>query len=108
QLDSDIKTRLAGIKEDHVALRFEKDRETEDYQIAVTSGGAAFWRPPHAKKIEVLKGTELFDSRELIGYPALLRAAANVKDGRALQYVEFELATNFFINRFGEEKMRFS
>lgn len=107
QLDSDIKTRLQGIKEDHLVLRFEKERDTEDYAITLSPGGACFWRPPHAKKTELLKSTETFDSRELIGHPVPLRIAASVKDNRALQYVEFELSTSFFINRFGEEKMRF-
>ncbi len=107
QLDSDIKTRLNGIKEDHLVLRFEKDRELEDYEISLSAGGTVFYLPPHAKKLELLKGTETFDSRELIGHPSRMRVAASVKDNRALQYIEFELSTSYIINQFGEEKMKF-
>ena len=107
QLDSDIKLRLNGIKEDHLVLKFLKERDLEDYHITTAPGGALFYRPPHAKKMEMMKSSETFESRELIGYPATFRVAASVKDNRPIQYVEFELSTGYFINNFGEEKMRF-
>ncbi len=108
QLDSDIKTRMQGIKEDHLVLHFEKERGLEDYRITIVPGGAVFWRPPHSKKTEVLKASETIDSRELIGHPIALRVAAAVRDNRAIQYLEFSLSTAYFFNQFGEEKMRFN
>ena len=107
QLDGTIATRLVGIKEDHLQLYFEKERDLEEYQITVDSGGPVFFRPPHARHLEMLKGREHFESRELIGHPASFRIAAMVRDGRPIQYIEFELSTRFVMNRMGEEKMKF-
>ncbi|MCR9144271.1 MAG: hypothetical protein NXI24_18640 [bacterium] len=106
-LDSDIKLRLQGIREDQLVLKFQKERELEEYEITVQPGANLFYRPPHGKKIEPLKSSEQFESRELIGHPALFRVAASVKNNRPLQYVEFELSTKYVINNLGEEKMKF-
>ena len=106
-LDSDIKLRLQGIREDQLQLKFRKERELEEYEITVEPGTNLFYRPPHGKKIEPLKHSESFESRELIGHPALFRVAAGVKNNRPLQYVEFELSTRYVINNLGEEKMKF-
>ncbi|MCB1138544.1 MAG: hypothetical protein KDK23_07285 [Leptospiraceae bacterium] len=107
QLDGTIATRLVGIKEDHLQLYFEKERDLEEYQITVDSGGPVFFRPPHARHLEMLRSREHFESRELIGHPASFRIAAMVRDGRPIQYIEFELSTRFVMNRMGEEKMKF-
>ncbi|MCB1307525.1 MAG: hypothetical protein KDK30_05065 [Leptospiraceae bacterium] len=107
QLDSDVKTRMAGVKEDQLILIFRKDRGLEEYEITVEPGSNIFYRPPHAKKIEPLKSNEKILSRELIGYNALFRVAASVKNNRPLQYLEYELSSKFVINNIGEEKMRF-
>ncbi|MBI40531.1 MAG: hypothetical protein CMF59_13100 [Leptospiraceae bacterium] len=107
QLDGTIATRLVGIKEDHLRLDFLKERDLEEYQITVESGGPVFFRPPHARHLEMMRGKEVFESRELIGHPASFRIAAMVRDGRPIQYVEFELSTRFVMNRMGEEKMKF-
>lgn len=107
-LDSDIKTRLNGIKEDHLTIRLEKERDLEDYHITIIPGGPVFYRHPHSRLIETMKGPETFESRELIGHVAQMRIAANVRDQRPTQYVEFELSSRYFINQYGEEKMRFS
>lgn len=107
-VDSDIKLRLSGIKEDQLVFKFVKERELEEYEITVSPGAQIFWRPPHARKIEPMKDDETFPSRELIGHPALFRVAASVKNNRPLQYAEFELSTSFFINSIGEEQMRFA
>ncbi len=106
-LDGDIKLRLNGIKEDQLVLKFKKERDLEEYEITVVPGANIFYRAPHAQKIEPLKSSEIFESRELIGHPALFRVAAHVKNNRPLQYVEFELSTQYFINNIGEEKMKF-
>lgn len=106
-LDSDIKLRLQGIREDQLILKFQKERDMEEYEITVQPGANLFYRPPHGKKIEPLKSGESFESRELIGHPALFRVAASVKNNRPLQYVEFELSTKYVINKIGEEKMMF-
>ncbi|MBU43766.1 MAG: hypothetical protein CMN76_11140 [Spirochaetaceae bacterium] len=107
QLDGHIATRLVGIKEDHLHLAFHKERDLEEYQIAVEPGGPVFFRAPHHKHLEYMRGKETFESRELIGHPAGFRIAAMVRDGRPIQYVEFELSTRFVMNRMGEEKMKF-
>jgi len=60
-----------------------------------------------AKDVKSIHRNEQIASRELIGNPALLRVAANVKDNRPLQYIEFELSTKYIVNQFGEEKMKF-
>lgn len=106
-LDSDIKLRLQGIREDQLILKIQKERELEEYEFTVQPGTNLFYRPPHGKKIEILKNNEVFESRELIGHPALFRAAASVKNNRPLQYVEFELSTKYVFNNLGEEKMKF-
>ncbi len=107
QLDSDIKIRMNGIKEDHLILKIRKERDIEEYEITVVPGGSVFYRPPHAKKIDAIKGPETIASRELIGYPAIIRIVAGMKDNRLLQYVEYELATRYIINSLGDEKMQF-
>lgn len=108
QLDGKINTRLNGIKEDHLQLKIVKDRGLEEYEFTVQSGGPLQYRRPHARKLDLLKGSETFASRELIGHPALFRVVASMKDNRALQYVEFELSVSYVINNIGEEKMRFT
>lgn len=105
--DSDITTRMNGIKEDHLSIRIHKERDMEEYDITLVPGGPVFYRPPHAKKFDPLKVPESFASRELIGHPALLRVVAGIKDNRLLQYLEFELSTKYFVNSAGEEKMKF-
>ena len=107
QVDSDITTRMQGVKEDHLSIRLDKERELEEYQITISPGGSVFWRPPHSKKTEPLKGTEVIDSREIIGHPLGLRIAAVVRDNRPIQYLEFALSTEYFFNQYGEEKMKF-
>lgn len=107
QLDGSIATRLIGIREDHLKLSFEKERDLEEYQITVEPGAPVFFRAPHARHLEYMKTKEHFESRELIGHPAAFRLAATVRDGRPIQYVEFELSTRFVMNRMGEEKMKF-
>ena len=107
QLDSDIKTRMHGIREDHLTLLLRKDPDLEVYTITATPGGPILFRRPHSKKYELMSGVDSFESSELIGYPALFRLAANMRDGRLIHYMEFELSTKYFINNSGEEKMRF-
>ncbi|MCE9600185.1 MAG: hypothetical protein K8S54_19660 [Spirochaetia bacterium] len=107
QIDSDFKTRMNEIKEDHLVLKFMKDRDLEDYEIQLSSGGYVLLRLPHSKAMEKMQGAEKITSAELIGDTAGFRLAANVRDGRASQYVEFELAAKYFINKVGEERMKF-
>lgn len=107
QIDSEVQTRMAGIKDDHLVIRFRKERDLEEYEINLTPGGQVFYIAPHSKRTEVMKGPETFASRELIGYPAVMRLAAAVRDARPVQYLEFQLATKYFINQFGTEKMKF-
>lgn len=107
QIDSDFKTRMNEIKEDHLVLKITKDRDLEDYEIQLSAGGYVLLRMPHSKSMEKMQGTEKITSAELIGDTAVFRLAANVRDGRAAQYVEFELAAKYFINKVGEERMKF-
>lgn len=108
QQDGLINTRLNGIKEDHLILKFVKDRGLEEYEITIQPGGPLQYRRPHARKLDLIKTSDVFASRELIGHPALFRVVANLKDHRALQYVEFELSVAYVINNLGEEKMLFT
>jgi hypothetical protein len=108
QMSSEIKTRLTGIKEDHLVLQIKKERTMEEYAIEVIPNGPVYCKSPHSQKMEQLKGNDIVESRELIGHPALFRLAALVKSGRVLQYLEFELSTNFIIDTFGRERMKFS
>lgn len=107
QLDSDLKTRMNGIVEDHLVLRFAKDRDLEEYTIELSNRGPVQLRLPHSKKLENMSGSEVIESRELIGDTAAIRLVAGAREGRALQYVEFEMAARYFINRAGEERMKF-
>ncbi len=107
QLDADIKTRMKGIKEDHLRLRFKKEAGQEDYNITVIPGGPLFYKAPHAARLEPISAPESFESSEMIGYPAVFRIAANVSGGRALQYIEMELSNYFSKDAYGKEQMRF-
>lgn len=107
QVDAHLPTRMMGIREDHMVIHIVKERDLEEYEITLNPGGPVLYRPPHAKNLEFMKGSETFESRELIGHPAGFRLAANVKDNRALQYVEFEFSTKYFIDNVGEERMKF-
>lgn len=107
QSDSLINTRMSGIKEDHLSLEFIKEKGMEEYLINVSFHGPLQFLRPHAKKLDTVKEIESFESRELIGYPAVFRLGALVKNNRFLQYVEFELSTKFFIDKTGAERMKF-
>lgn len=107
QLDSDLKTRMNGIAEDHLLLRFTKDRDLEEYNIELVNKGPVQVRVPHSKKLEAMSGREIIESRELIGDTAAIRLVAGAREGRALQYLDFELAAKYFIDRTGEERMKF-
>ncbi|MBE7437940.1 MAG: hypothetical protein HS115_05725 [Spirochaetales bacterium] len=107
QIDSDFKTRMHGIKEDHLVIKLRRDPEVESYTISLSPGGPVFYRAPHQKTFELMSGAESFESSELIGHPAVLRLAALVRDHRPIQFVEFEMSTRFYINNSGEEKMKF-
>jgi hypothetical protein len=108
QLDADINTQLQGIKEDHLILKFHRVPDTEEYDLTIVPGGNVFYRRPHASKIEQIREQEKFESHELIGHPATVRIAAIVQHGRPLQYLEFELSTGYFVDRHGQEKMKFT
>lgn len=107
QLDSDLKTRMNGIVEDHLVLRITKDRDLEEYNVELVNKGPVHLRVPHSRKLEPMTGRETIESRELIGDTAAIRLVAGAREGRALQYVEFEFSAKYFINRTGEEKMKF-
>lgn len=107
QIDSDLKTRMNGIREDHIVFRFTKDRELEDYEIQINATGAAQIRVPHSKKMENFVGMERLHSSELIGDSAGFRLVASAREGRVNQYVEFELTAKYFITRAGDERMKF-
>ena len=107
QLDSSFKTRMMGIKDDHLLIRIRKEPDLEEYEITIHPGGPLFYRPPHGAKMEQIKGPENFESSELIGHPAQFRLAAFMQHNRLLQYVEFEFSCSFTTNRSGEEKMKF-
>ncbi len=107
QLDSDIKTRMNGIKEDHLVLHFRRDLDLETYTITISPGGPVLFQRPHLKKYETMSGSEKIESSELIGHPALFRLVASMRSGRPVHFLEFELSTKYFINTVGLEKMRF-
>ncbi len=106
-LDADVRTQIQGIKEDHLVLKFHKEKDMEEYEVIVVPNGDVYYRRPHAAKLEHLKEPDRFESSELIGHPTTFRLAAVVQHGRALQYLEFELSCDFFINRLGVEKLKF-
>ena len=107
QMDSNINTRMLGIVEDHLQIKFNKERDIEDYIITLSAKKPVFFKRPHTSGFEKIKGSETMDSRELIGYPALFRVAATVRENSPIQYLEFELSTKYFINQYGEERMKF-
>ncbi len=58
-------------------------------------------------RIEILKSTEVIESKELIGHPAYIRVVALMQKERPLHFVEIELSQKYFINNYGEERMKF-
>lgn len=107
QVDSDFKTRMQGIKEDHLVVKLRRDPDVESYTITLSPGGPVYYRAPHHKTFELMTKPESFESSELIGHPAVFRLAALVRDHRPVQFVEFQLSNRFYINNSGEEKMKF-
>ncbi len=106
-LDSDIKTQLHGISENHVILRLRKEPDMEEYTVYVVPRHHLYYRGPHATKLELLRETTEFESHELIGHPALLRVVGAMQHNRPLQYLDFELSCDYFFNVSGQERMRF-
>jgi hypothetical protein len=106
-LDSDWKLRMKGIVEDHLVLDFKKDRNLEEYEIDLIPGGQILYRAPHERHLQLMKGKERIESRELIGHPALFRLVAAMQGERPVHYVEFELLTRYFIDNAGDERMKF-
>lgn len=109
QLDSDVLTRMEGIREDHLILKFKKDMDQEEYDVTVIPNGAIYYQAPHTKNLELMDGPEEFASNELIGYPAVFRlVAAMTRDFRPTQCIDFELSTKYIIDSSGADKMQFS
>lgn len=108
QLDSTVKTRLQGIKEDHLVINFERDKDLEEYNITIHPHGNVMYKHPRAKKFDIIKSEESFESRDLIGHIAKFRIIASFKGGRAIQYLDFELSSKYFFSQIGEEKIKFT
>ncbi len=106
-ITSQISLRLKGIEDPHIIIEFEKERDLEEYKIFLKPYGNVFYKPPHMSRIEILKSTEIIESKELIGHPAYIRVVALMQKERPLHFVEIELSQKYFINNYGEERMKF-
>lgn len=65
------------------------------------------WKAPHTNNFVVLDQIDTLESREFIGHPGYLRLVGLMQGGRPLHYVEVEISVKFFIDSYGEERMKF-
>ncbi|MFN3604012.1 MAG: hypothetical protein ACK4UJ_04810 [Leptonema sp. (in: bacteria)] len=106
---SDISLRLKGIEDPHVEIQFVKEKGLEEYEIILypVAKKKTLWKAPHTQNFILLETSEKLESREFIGHPGYLRLVGLMQSGRPLHYVEVEISVKYFIDSFGEERMKF-
>ncbi len=108
-LTSDISLRLKGIEDPHLEILITKEKGLEEYEILIKpiARKKILWKAPHTKNFQLLEKSDILQSREFIGHPGYLRIIGLMQGNRPLHYVEIEISVKFFIDSYGEERMKF-
>ena len=106
QLYGDLCLRLKGVKEEHLAIEWQRDAKLEEYELKFRSNGFTLWQMPHSKGFDRLKKEEIASST-LIGSEALFRLIAIHRHGDPQCYIDIKLISDFIINKKGIEQMQF-
>lgn len=108
-LTSEISLRLKGIEDPHIEIQILKEKGLEEYELSIKpfAKKKTLWKAPHTQNFVLLEDTDVIQSREFIGHPGYLRLIALMQGTRPLHYVEIEISVKFFIDSYGEERMKF-
>ncbi|XDD51809.1 hypothetical protein AB3N59_08860 [Leptospira sp. WS92.C1] len=107
QASGDIRTHCSAISDNHLVFNFKKSKESEDYEIQIQKNAPTLFKPPAMAKFSKMEALEKLESYEVIGKKADFRISDKVTKERMTQYFEITLSSEFFINHFGKERMRF-
>ncbi|MFE1939404.1 hypothetical protein ORQ95_08250 [Leptospira kirschneri] len=107
QTSGNIRTYCNTISDNHLIFNLKKAKDSEDYEIQILRNSAVLFKPPGMPTFSKMKSTEKLDSYEVIGKSADFRISDKVVKERMTQYFEIGLSSEFFINNFGKERMRF-
>jgi hypothetical protein len=103
-----IITKCSSISENHLVFQFKKDSRNEDYQITVKKEGAVLFKPPRMNHYSKMAGSEKIESHEIIGKTAEFRISDKITKDRMIDFIEITLTANFFFDRMGRERMKFT
>ncbi|EMK08120.1 MULTISPECIES: hypothetical protein [Leptospira] len=107
QTSGNIRTYCNTISDNHLIFNLKKAKDSEDYEIQILRNSAVLFKPPGMPTFSKMESTEKLDSYEVIGKSADFRISDKVVKERMTQYFEIGLSSEFFINNFGKERMRF-
>jgi len=103
-----ISTRCHGITEDHLIFQLKKARDTEDYTVTILKNGPTLFRPPRMEIFGKMEPKETIESYEIIGHSTEFRISDRIAKDRMIHYVQVSLASSFYFNKVGKERMRFT
>ncbi len=107
QISGNIRTYCNTISDNHLIFNLKKAKDSEDYEIQILRNSAVLFKPPGMPTFSKMESSEKLDSYEVIGKSADFRISDKVVKERMTQYFEIGLSSEFFINNFGKERMRF-
>lgn len=107
QTSGNIRTYCNTISDNHLIFNLKKAKDSEDYEIQILRNSAVLFKPPGMPTLSKMESSEKLDSYEVIGKSADFRISDKVVKERMTQYFEIGLSSEFFINNFGKERMRF-
>ncbi|MCG6167908.1 hypothetical protein [Leptospira sanjuanensis] len=107
QTSGEIRTYCNAISDNHLVFNIKKAKDSEDYEIQILKNSPVLFKPPAMPTFSKMESTEKLDSYEIIGKSADFRISDKVTKERMTQYFEIRLSSEFFINNFGKERMRF-
>ncbi|EMS88052.1 hypothetical protein [Leptospira noguchii] len=107
QTSGNIRTYCNTISNNHLIFNLKKAKDSEDYEIQILRNSAVLFKPPGMPTFSKMESSEKLDSYEVIGKSADFRISDKVVKERMTQYFEIGLSSEFFINNFGKERMRF-
>ncbi|EMY77601.1 hypothetical protein LEP1GSC060_1189 [Leptospira weilii serovar Ranarum str. ICFT] len=107
QTSGNIRTYCNAISDNHLIFNLKKAKDSEDYEIQILRNSPVLFKPPGMPTFSKMESAEKLDSYEVIGKSADFRISDKVVKERMTQYFEIGLSSEFFVNNFGRERMRF-
>ncbi|MDI7185483.1 hypothetical protein QMM42_04535 [Leptospira santarosai] len=107
QTFGNIRTYCNAISDNHLVFNLKKAKDSEYYEIQILRNSFVLFKPPGMPTFSKMESAEKLDSYEVIGKNADFRISDKVVKERMTQYFEISLSSEFFINNFGKERMRF-